>query len=217
MRISDEQVKHDVLTELQWEPEVSETDIGITVHDGAVTLTGTVPSYVEKLAAKRALKRVAGVRAYADEIEVRLPSDAAITDEEIARRIAHVLEWNIQIPSDEVKAEVRAGVVTLSGQVDRHYQRTYADRQVEGVRGVISVINHIHVREQPTERDVQKEIRDALHRHADVEASNVEVMVEDGTVTLAGEVESFQEMDLIEDAAWSAPGVNRVVNNTYLA
>ena len=214
---SDVKLKEDVLGELDWEPAVTEAEIGVTVKDGAVTLTGTVPSYLEKVAAKRAARRVSGVRAIADEIEVRLITETGTTDEEIAQRIAHVLEWNTQIPTDEVKAEVRKGMVTLSGDVDWNFQRTYTHRQVEGIHGVVSVTNNIHVRQRPAAQDVKKKIEHALHRHADVEALKVSLSVKDGIVTLSGEVDSFAEKDEIVDAAWSALGVQSVVDNLSIA
>jgi len=217
MSKSDDRLKEDVLGELDWEPAVTEAEIGVIIKDGAVTLTGTVPSYLEKVAAKRAARRVGGVRAIADEIEVRLPSETATTDEEIAHRIAHVLEWNTQIPTDDIKAEVRNGVVTLRGDVDWNFQRTYTHRQVEGIQGVVSVTNNIHVRKRPAAQDVKKKIEHALHRHADIEASKVGLSVQDGIVTLSGEVDSFAEKDEIVDAAWSALGVSRVIDNLSIA
>ena len=214
---SDVNLKEDILGELDWEPAVTEAEIGVTVKDGAVTLTGTVPSYLEKVAAKRAARRVSGVRAIADAIEVRLTSETVTTDEEIAQRIAHVLEWYTQIPTDEVRAEVRDGMVALSGDVDWNFQRTYTHRQVEGIQGVVSVTNNIHVRKRPAAQDVKKQIEHALHRHANIEASKVRLSVQDGTITLNGEVDSFAEKDRIVDAAWSAMGVRRVIDNLRIA
>lgn len=217
MLTSDENLKENILSELNWEPAVTEAEIGVTVKNGAVTLTGTVPSYLEKIAAKRAARRVAGVRAIADEIEVHLPCETMATDEEIAQRIAQVIEWNTQIPTDDVKAEVRNGMVTLSGDVDWNFQRTYSHRQIEGIKGVISVTNNIRVRERPAAQDVKQKIEHALHRHADIEASRISLSVKDGTVTLSGNVESFAEKDEIVDAAWSALGVRKVIDNLSIA
>jgi len=214
---SDVKLKEDVLGELDWEPAVTEADIGVIVKDGAVTLTGTVPSYLEKVAAKRAARRVGGVRAIADEIEVRLTSETLLADQEIAQRIAHVLEWNTQIPADDVKAEIRNGMVMLSGDVDWNFQRTYTHRQIEGIEGVVSVTDNIRVRKRPAAQDVKKQIEHALHRHANIEVSKVSVSVQDGTITLRGEVDSFAEKDLIVDAAWSAMGVRSVIDNLRIA
>lgn len=213
----DSEVKKDIMDELKWDPTVKDTDIGVIVKDGAVTLTGTVPSYADKVAAHSAAKRISGVRAIADKIEVRLPSQMQGTDEDIARRIALAFEWNVQIPADSIKAEVRNGIVTLSGVVDWQFQRNDAQKQVEGIRGVKSVINSIHLRKRATTLDVKREIEQALHRHADVEASKIRVSVSGGEVTLNGDVDSYYEMDLVEDAAWATEGVTRVIDNLRIA
>lgn len=209
----DDEVKQDVLAELLWEPAVSEAEIGVTVRDGAVTLSGDVPSYLEKLAAKRAARRVSGVLALADETEVRLPAEARTDDAEIARRIAHVLEWSAGVPSGAVTAEVEDGVVMLRGEVDWKYQRRNAERQVEGVVGVTLVSNQITVRQNASVADVRREIEEALRRSAEIEAAKVSVSVVDGTVTLSGKVDSFHDIDVIEDAVWNTPGVFDVRDN----
>ncbi len=213
----DADIQKDILAELKWAPEVKETDIGVIVKNGAVTMTGTVPSYFDKEAAKRAAKRVKGVRAIADEIEVKLFPEMAGTDEDIAERIARIFEWNTQIPGDDIQADVRNGAVTLSGNVDWQYQKNYAERQVEGVKGVKSVSNTINIRKRVAAYDVKKEIIQALHRHATVEAANVNVAVVDGTVTLTGEIDNYFDMNLVENAAWAAPGVSKVVDKLRVA
>lgn len=158
---SDEDVKHDVLSELRWEPRVNEAHIGVTVRDGTVALTGHVPSYPDKLAAAHAARRVYGVLALADEIKVRLPTDNKTDDEVVAHRIAHVLEWSSGVPSGDINAEVSNGFVTLTGEVEQQYQRYNAQRQVQGVGGVISVINQVAVRKHTSVVDVKREIEDA--------------------------------------------------------
>lgn len=210
---NDSDLQRDILKELKWEPQVAETDIGVIVKDGAVTLMGTVPSYTDKIAAKRAAKRIKGVRAIADELQVKLPVQMEGSDEDIAHRIAKMFEWNAAIPADDIKAEVRNGIVTLSGAVDWHYLSNNVRRQVEDIRGVKHVINDITVRKRTTSYDVKHEIEEALRRHADVEASRVKVSVSGSTVTLEGTVDSFPEIDLIEDAAWAAQGVTRVIDH----
>jgi osmotically-inducible protein OsmY len=134
----DAEIREDVIRELSWDPQVSDPDaIGVAVKDGAVTLTGHVSSYPEKLAAARAAERVYGVRAVANDLEVRLPGMPR-TDDDIARAIAHVLEWNVSIPPDRVKARVQNGIVTLEGQVDHDFQRREVERMVRHVRGVVN-------------------------------------------------------------------------------
>lgn len=209
----DEQIKSDIIDELKWDPKVQASDVGVTVKDGAATLTGTVTSFPAKTAAENAAKRVKGVRAIAEEIHVRLIRDKADTDDEIARRIAHVLDWNIAIPDHNIIAEVSQGRVKLTGDVDWQYQRSKAMRQVAEVRGVVGITNNIRIRPRATDPDVKRAIASALHRHATIEASKVDVTIVDGKVTLTGDVDGAFEKDLIEDAVWSAPGVMEVFNH----
>jgi osmotically-inducible protein OsmY len=209
---SDSQIKQDVLAELKWDAEIDESKIGVAVTNGAVTLTGHVPSYRQKMAAKRATKRVAGVLAVVDKTEVLLESEHHSTDEGLAERIANVLKWNVATPNN-IKAEVRKGIVTLTGEVDWHYQRANILKNVEHVGGVIDVVNFINIKPRVTATDVQQSIKSALQRHADVEAAKIAVIVSNGTVTLSGTVDSMAEMDRVEDAVWAAPGVTKVVDN----
>ena len=214
---SDTQIKTDVIAELKWDAEIDETKIGVVVSNGAVTLTGHVPTYRPRMAAKKATRRVAGVLAVVDHVEVRLPSEHRVTDEGLAERIANVLKWNVSLPGKEIKAEVKDGIVTLRGEVDRHYQRTNIHKNIEHVGGVVGVVDLITLKSQVTASDIQVRIKEALKRHADVEASKIKVSVADGTVTLDGDVDSIEEMDRVEDAAWAAPGVHRIVDNLRVA
>ena len=210
---TDDEIKTDVLAEIDWEPQIASTAVGVTVRNGAVTLTGTVSSYSEKLAAERAAKRVKGVRAIAEEMAVKYPSDKTVSDEDIAQRISNIMAWNTSIPHDTIRAEVRNGYVTLSGDVDWHYQREVARNQVANVNGVTTVSDLISVRPRAAKTDVSKEINRALHRNADLEAAHVKVDINGGKVTLSGNVKAWYERKLIEDAVWSAPGVTQVVDN----
>ena len=214
---SDTQIKTDVIAELKWDAEIDETKIGVVVSNGAVTLTGHVPTYRQRMAAKKATRRVAGVLAVVDHVEVRLPSEHRVTDEGLAERIANVLKWNVSLPGKEINAEVKDGIVTLRGEVDRHYQRTNIHKNIEHVGGVVGVVDLITLKSQVTASDIQVRIKEALKRHADVEASKIKVSVADGTVTLDGDVDSIEEMDRVEDAAWAAPGVHRIVDNLRVA
>lgn len=215
---TDEEIRDDVIDELEWEPKVDATEVGVTVKDGAVTLLGTVRSYAEKLAAEQATKRVKGVRAIAENIEVRLPSDMAATDESIAEQIAHILEWDTTIPNASIQAEIRKGFVTLTGEVPWNYQREKARKIVADVRGVNSVSNQIRVKSPSLPRaDITREITRALHRNADIEAAHIKVSTAGGRVTLDGSVRAFYERKLVEDAVWSAPGVTQVIDNLRVA
>lgn len=214
---TDEQVRDDILAEIEWDPRIKSTEVGVTVKNGAVSLLGTVNTYAEKLAAEEAAKRVRGVRAIAEEIKVKLPSSDRATDEDIAERIAQILQWNTAIPGDNIKAEVRGGFVALSGEVDWHYQRETARNLIAGVRGVSAVSNLIKVKTRVQPSDVTREITRALHRNADVESSKINVDVAGGRVTLRGDVKAWYERKLVEDAVWAAPGVTEVVDNLRVA
>ncbi len=214
---TDEDIRDDILAEIDWEPQIESTEVGVTVKNGAVTLAGTVGSFSEKLAAERAAKRVKGVYAIAEEMKVKYPSDRTVSDEEIAKRIANIIEWNTSIPRDTVKAEVRDGYVTLTGDVDWNYQREVARNQISSVLGVTAVSNLINVKPRVAKSDVSKEINRALHRNADLESSHVQVDVSGGKVTLSGNVKAWYERKLVEDAVWAAPGVTQVVDNLRVA
>jgi osmotically-inducible protein OsmY len=210
---SDGQIKQDVLAELKWDAEIDESKIGVVVNHGALTLTGHVPTYRQKMAAVKAAKGVAGVLALVDNIEVRLGSQHRATDEGLAERIANVLRWNISSQGRDIKAMVKNGIVTLTGQVEWQYQRTNILKNIEHISGVVNVIDLMTLKPQVSAGDIQQRIKDALQRHAVVEAGRISVMAFDGTVTLSGTVESMEEMDLVEDAAWKAPGVSKVIDN----
>jgi osmotically-inducible protein OsmY len=213
----DYQTKQDVVAELKWNAEIDETKIGVAVSDGAVTLSGHVPTYRQKMAAAKAAKRVAGVLAIVNKLEVQLESEHRATDEGLAERIANVLSWNVSVPENAIKAEIKNGIVTLTGEVAWQYQRQNILKDIEHASGVVDVINLITVKPRMHAIDVQAEIQAALKRHAEVEGSKITVTVCDGIVTLSGEVESMAEMDRIEDAAWGASGVSKVVDNLQVS
>lgn len=215
--INDASLKQLVLDELTWDPKVDEAHIGVTTSDGSVTLTGHVASYASKWAALDALKRVRGVKAVADEIEVNLPTEYRKDDSDIAERIAHVLEWNIAIPNSDIKASVRNGFVTLTGKVDWQHQRRDVEKQVAHVGSVKGVINRLTLKSRVTPGNVKKKIEEALVRSADVEAKGVKVTVAGDTVTLDGKVKAYYERELAERAAWTAPGVRHVVDHLKVA
>jgi len=214
---TDAQIKADVIAELKWDAEIDETKIGVTVSNGAVALSGHSPTFRQKMEASAVAKRVKGVLAIVNNIEVLLDREFRTTDEGLAERIANVLKWNVSIPGKEIKATVKDGVVSLSGEVEWQYQRSNILRNVEHVAGVVNVLDHMTVKPKATPADIQLKIKKALLRHADVEASNVTVTVTNGIVTLNGTVESMEEMDRIEDAAWTAPGVTKVIDNLRVA
>jgi osmotically-inducible protein OsmY len=214
---SDAEIRDDVIDELRWDPQISDADaIGVAVQDGAVTLTGHVPSYAEKLAAARAVERVYGVKAVANDLTVKL-AGAPRDDSDIATAIAHVLEYNVQIPEGRVHARVQNGWVTLEGEVDYDYQRREVERMVRQVRGVIDVIDTITVKPAARGEEVQKIIEDAFKREAEVDARHVRVDVTDHTAALYGHVHSLKEASAARAAAASAPGVATVESHLVIS
>ncbi|MCF3934825.1 BON domain-containing protein [Acuticoccus sp. M5D2P5] len=204
---SDKDIKTDILAELEWDPEVNMSDIVVSVVDGAVTLSGTVYTYPERKAAERAVKRVRGVVSIAEDIRVVLGTVQPYDDSALAKRIAHVLEWDPALPHDKIQAEVRDGAVTLSGEVDWHFQREVVEAHVARIGGVKSVSNLLKVVPHAVKSEVKREIVRALHRNADLEAANLDIDVKDGVVRLGGEVKALYEKELVKAAVWKAPGV----------
>jgi osmotically-inducible protein OsmY len=214
---SDAEIREDVTNELRWDPQISDPDaIGVAVKDGAVTLTGQVPTYAEKLVAARAAERVYGVKAVANDLKVKL-TGAPRDDSDIARAIAHVLEWNTQIPEGRVHARVQDGWVTLDGEVDHDFQRREVERMVRNIRGVIGVTNAITVRPPTSPQSVEAMIEEAFKREAEVDARHIRVEVTDHTAKLYGHVHSMKEATAAEAAAASAPGIARVENHLVVA
>jgi osmotically-inducible protein OsmY len=214
---SDMELRRNVISELNFEPAINAAHIGVGAEDGVVTLSGHVESYVEKLAAEKAAKRVKGVKALAEEIKVRFPEDKKTADDEIANRAIRMLEWNGTVPFDSVMVKVQGGWVHLSGEVNWKYQRTAVESLVHRLSGIKGIINHIVVRPHVEPLDVKCKIEDALNRSAQVLARGISVSVEDsGHVVLEGRVNDWQARNAVEDAAWSAPGVTWVDNRLDL-
>jgi osmotically-inducible protein OsmY len=208
--ISDHQLQEDVLDELDFEPAVNAAHIGVSAHAGVVTLSGYVSSYGEKLSAERAARRVKGVRAIAEEIEIRLPSDKKIADDEIAGRVVDILKWRVGVPSSRIGVKVEGGIVTLTGDVDQRHHKSEAEAAVHHLSGVLGVANLIRVRPAVEVGEVKEKIQNALRRNAELDASRITVHTDGGRVVLGGRVNAWYERELAERAAWSAPGVTEV-------
>jgi len=208
----DTDLRRDVVDELEWEPSIDAAEIGVTAHDGVVTLTGTVHSFTQKLAAERAAKRLQGVKALANDIDVRLPGTAERTDSDIARMAVDALKWRTVVPSDRVKVLVKSGWITLEGEVDWQYQKDAAFDAVHHLVGVKGVTDMITLKPRVSAIDVKSRIEAAFRRSAEVDAQKVQVETRDGKVTLRGAVHSWSEREDAERTAWAAPGVTLVDN-----
>jgi osmotically-inducible protein OsmY len=210
--LDDKQLKQEVLNELTWDPRVNVAHIGITAKGGVVTLTGHVEKYAEKLAAENAVRRVKGVNAIAEEIEVRVPFDVRHDDQQIATNAANRLKLDASLPKESITVKVEKGWVTLMGQVDWRYQYEAAAAEIRELWGVIGVSNQISLRAVPRSANIEFDINTALHRSW-LNPMNVNVAVNGGGVTLSGSVNGWSEREQAELTAWAAPGVTSVTNN----
>lgn len=208
--MSDISLRQYVLDELEFEPSVNAAHIGVATEKGVVTLSGHVGSYAEKIAAERVVQRIRGVRAIAQEIEVRYPDAKKTADDEIAKRALNIIAWDATIPEEKLMVKVQNGWITLSGEAEWNYQRTAAEEAVRKLSGVLGVSNLITVLPRVDAIDIKLLIENALKRSAEIEAAGVRVNVSGGTVTLEGNVQSWRERSVAEQAAWAIPGVGFV-------
>ena len=206
----DKDLQVDVQRELEWEPSVDSATIGVSANRGAVTLSGHVSSYAQRVAAQRAAERVYGVKAVANDLVVRLPTDRARDDTDLARTIADLLAWSVALPEDAIKAAVSNGWVTLEGNVDWAYEAEAAEKLVRGLIGVTGVSNNVVVRPVVHETDVESDITEALQRQAQIDARRIWVEAQEGKVVLHGQVSSWSEAAAAKKAAAAARGVTSV-------
>ena len=207
---SDSQLQRDVVDELRWDPQTSNTELGVAVKDGVVTLSGTVRSYGQKLAAEHAAERVAGVRAIAEDLIVKLDGFGTRTDTDIAHSVVNALRWDSRVPGEKITAKVENGWITLNGTTEWKFQSEAAERAVRYLLGVRGVSNLIQVRSAASSVTVKSKIEAALKRSAELDAKRISVEAMGSKVTLRGTVRSWTERRDAENAAWAAPGVTQV-------
>ena len=214
--ITDKKIQEDVMSEIDWDPEVNSEDIGVAVEEGIVTLSGQVDSYWTKKAAEKAAKRVKGVKGVAQDIVVKYPGMDR-TDTDIADAAVHTIKWNTTIPDESVKVKVEDGWVLLDGEVDWNFQKRAAENTVEKIKGVEGVSNLIDIKPRIQASVVKESIKEALERRADLEADAIEVETQGNKVILRGTVKTWSERVEVQRAAWRAPGVTSVENKLTIA
>lgn len=207
---SDSQIQKDVMEELKWQPYLSSSEIGVAVKNGIVTLSGQVDSYSKKLAAENITRKVSGVKAVAEDIQVGISPVFRKTDAEIAEALVNALKWHSAVQEEKIKIKVEDGVVRLEGEVEWEYQRTNVKSAIENLTGVRSVINLITVKPKISPAEIQNEIAAAFHRSATIDSGKVFAEVSGSKVILRGTVRSFAEKEDAQSAAWNAPGVTSV-------
>jgi osmotically-inducible protein OsmY len=209
---NDSDIQHDVVQELRWEPSLKERDLAVGVRDGVVTLGGFATSYADKLTAERVAARIKGVRAIANEVEVRLPAASARPDPELARAALDALKWNVAVPDERIQLNVDQGWIKLIGEVEWFFQKAAAEKAVRALTGVKGVTNLIGVKERPVPADIKERIKQTLERGAALDAEQVSVEIVGGTALLRGTVRAYAEKRDAERAARNAPGVTEVDN-----
>jgi osmotically-inducible protein OsmY len=214
----DDQLQQDVMEELKWEPAVEASTIGVEARNGVVTLAGRVETYMQKWAAERAAQRVGGVKGVVVEIDVSLPGSGKRTDADLVQAARRALEWNSSVPQGAVHIMVSDGMVTLSGEVGWEFQRSAAIAAVRNLIGVRGLDNQITLRLHPVKiGEVKKKIQSALQRQAQLDANAISISIDGTSVTLGGVVDSWSERVAARNAAWSAPGVQNVIDDLSVA
>lgn len=209
---SDVHLQRDVLDELNWERRVDASQIGVTAHEGVITLLGHVPVYAEKHLAEEVTKRVHGVRAVANEIEVR-PTDVHLRDDEdLASAALHALVWNVKVPDERLKVTVAEGWITVEGSVEERYQRAEVDRALSHLAGARGITNSIDIVHTEVVSETKENIEAAFRRSATLDSRKIAVEVDERTVILTGDVHSHGEIEEAERIAWTARGVKDVQN-----
>ena len=213
---TDAQIKLDVIAELKYEATIKESNIGVSVKDGIVTLSGSVDHYYEKYHAEKATQRVSGVHGIAMELEVKLPGDSKRSDSDIAHAIDNIMTWSALLSKDTIQVKVEKGWVTLSGQVKWHHQKAMLNSSITHLMGVVGISDQLSIKNTLAKSVVKSDIVEALKRRAQNDADEIDVQVKDGEVTLTGKIHSWNERALVKHAAWSNTDVVKVVDKLDL-
>ena len=210
---TDTEIQQDVIDQLKWNLFLKASEIGVSVRNGIVTLSGQVDSLLKKLEAEKEAKKVAGVRAIAEDIRIGVSPANKRTDSEIAEAVLRALKWHTSVNEENLKIKVEDGIVTLEGEVEWGYQREAARNVISNLNSVCGIINNITLEQKTSPKDLKKRINAALHRSAILDARKIHVDVIDNKAILKGQVRSFSERESAEDAVWAAPGVLSIENN----
>ena len=207
---TDSQIQQDVMDQLKWEPYLNAAQIGVAVKNGIVTLSGQVDTYSKKLIAENAAKKISGVKAIAEDIQIGVSPSYNKTDAEIAEAVLNALKWHTAVQEEKIKVKVEDGYVRLEGEVEWNFQRKNAELAIENLAGVRSVINLITVKPKITSSDIEEKINEAFKRSATIDAGKITAEVIGSKAILRGKVRSFAEKEDAENAAWFAPGITAV-------
>ena len=215
-KIDDSEIRRKVLAELDWDPSIDASAVGVAVKDGVVTLTGSIANYWQKKEVERVVKRVAGVKAVAEDLMIKFPGTTQRSDADIAQSVVSGLRFNVAVPPNRVQVTVENGWVTLEGEVEWQYQKSVSENAVKYLMGVRGVTNSISIKPRLSAADVKVKIESAFARRAQLDANQIRVELTDNKVILRGSVHSWDEKEDAEQAAWAAPGVTKVENNVIV-
>jgi osmotically-inducible protein OsmY len=215
-KIDDSEIRRKVSEELDWDPRIDASAVGVAVKEGVVTLSGSIANYWQKKEAERVVKRVTGVKAVAEDLTIKLPGAAERSDADIAQSVLDGMQFNVAVPSNRIQVTVESGWVTLEGEVEWHYQRSAAESAIKYIMGVKGVTNDINIKPRVSAADVEAKIESAFARRAQLDANQIRVESSDGKVILRGRVHSWDEREQAEQAAWAAPGVTKVENKVIV-